>query len=156
MSKRWLIILLLISASFNLAVMGSFIYLRSTRPPFPPGPPKEWGHRGPGPGKGRGGPGPMFEFGDSTQVLFERFDKVKLEMMRELAKDPLDMTRLDTIVNRSLGAQADLERDLVDRLIRFRKSLTPEEAKEHFTRRAEEMERHNTERPFNKHQRRRH
>lgn len=98
----------------------------------------------------------MFDFGDSTQILFERFDKIKLEMMRELAKDPLDMATIDTIVNRSLGAQADLERDLVNRLIRFRKSLTPEEAKEHFTRRAQEMERHRQERPYQRHKRRNH
>lgn len=159
MSKRWLIILLLISVAFNLAVLGSFIYLRSTRPPCPPGrprPPREWGHKGRGPGRGPGGPAPFIEFGDSTKLLFDRFDKIKQELMRELAKDPINMAQIESIVSRSLGAQADLERDLVDRLIRLRKTMTPEEAKEHFSRRAEEIQRRNFDRPNITHKRRKH
>ncbi len=61
--------------------------------------------------------------------------------MLELAKDPLDMPQIEAIITRSLNAQVALERDMADRLIRFRNTLTPEEAREHFSRRAEDMQR---------------
>ncbi len=141
MNKRWLIILLLVSAAFNLAVVGSFIYLRSTRPPFPPGRFKEWRDEGHRRGKGPGGPGPMFMFNDSTRALHDQFQNTKRELMLELAKDPLDMPKIEANITRSLNAQAALERDMADRLIRFRNTMTPEEAREHFNRRAEEMRR---------------
>ncbi len=137
MNKRLLVILLLVSAAFNLAVVGSFIYLRSTRPPFPPDRFQRWQDRDHHRDKEHDGPGPMFMFDDSIKALHQAFKDTKRELMLELAKEPLDMAKIDAIVARSLSAQAALERDLADRLIRFRKSLTPEEAREHFTRRAE-------------------
>lgn len=156
MSKRWLVILLLISAAFNLAVMGSFIYLRSIRPPFSPGFPKELGEKGHWRGKGPGGHGPMFMFTDSTRALHEEFKDTKQELMLELAKDPIDTAKIEAIIKRSLSSQAALERDLADRLIRLRKSMSPEEAKEHFTLRAREIDERGFDRPFNKHKRRKH
>lgn len=146
MSKRWLTILLLISAAFNLAVVGSFIYLRSTRPPHHPG---AWHHRGPDFRRDDDGPGPRFMFTDSTRALHTAFQDTKRELMLELAKDPVDMTRIEAIISRSMSSQAQLERDLADRLIRFRQAMTPEEARIHFTRRAEDIKRWE---PYNKDQ----
>jgi hypothetical protein len=151
MSKRWLIILLLISAAFNLAVVGSFIYLQSTRPPHHP---REWHHRGPDSRRGHDGPGPRFMFTDSTRALHASFQDTKRDLMLELAKDPVDKTRIEAIISGSLSAQAKLERDLAERLIRFRSAMTPDEAREHFTRRAEEIERDKTEKQDYKRSRR--
>jgi len=138
MSKRLLIILLLVSFSFNLAVVGSFIYLQSTRPPRHP---HNWHHRGPDSPRDQDGPGPRFMFTDSTRALHTCFQDTKRELMLELAKDPVNMTQIEAIISRSLSTQAQLERDLADRLIRFRKAMSPDEAREHFTRRAEEIKR---------------
>jgi len=59
--------------------------------------------------------------------------------MKELAKDPLDMDALDDLLARTLANQAILENHMAERLIRHRLSLTPEEAKEFYTKRYEEI-----------------
>jgi len=57
--------------------------------------------------------------------------------MLELAKDPVDMTKVNALIDSSLVAQNNLERRLAERMVAYRKTLTAEEAKEHFQRRAE-------------------
>ena len=141
MNKRWLLILLLISAAFNLAVLGSFVYLRGFHPRHHHSPRHEWRDNDRWPGRFHKGPAPEFAFGDSIRALRQGFEDTKRELMLELAKDPLDMPQIEAIITRSLNAQVALERDMADRLIRFRNTLTPEEAREHFSRRAEDMQR---------------
>jgi len=51
MNKRWLLILLLISAAFNLAVLGSFVYLRGFHPRHHHSPQREWRDKDRWPGK---------------------------------------------------------------------------------------------------------
>lgn len=133
MSRRWLITLLLISFAFNLAVLGSYIYFTST-------------HRGrmntryaPALRRDNRGPGDNPAFSDTTRALWREFSEIKAEFMKELAKDPLDMEALDDLLARTLASQAILENHMAERLIRHRQSLTPEEAKEFYTKQYEEI-----------------
>ena len=132
MSKRWLTIILLISVSFNLAFIGSFIYLhRFHRHPQLPGRNEEM--RGPRPFFGH----PPFERDEEIRKLRYQFENIKHSLMLELAKDPVDMTKVNALIDSSLVAQNTLERRLAERMVAYRKTLTAEEAKEHFQRRAE-------------------
>ncbi|HPV14126.1 MAG TPA: hypothetical protein PL126_00585 [Candidatus Cloacimonadota bacterium] len=136
MNRRWLITLLLISLAFNLAVLGSYLYFRSTH---------DFGHRNRwnryAPALRRDNPGPGYNpaFSDTTRALWREFSEIKAEFMKELAKDPLDMDALDDLLARTLANQAILENHMAERLIRHRLSLTPEEAKEFYTKRYEEI-----------------
>jgi len=131
-NKRWLIIILLISVSFNLAFIGSFIYLHWFHPhPQPPVRKEEM--RGPRPLFGH----PPFERDEEIWKLRNQFENIKHSLMLELAKDPVDMTKVNALIDSSLVAQNNLERRLAERMVAYRKTLTAEEAKEHFQRRAE-------------------
>ncbi|MDP2172975.1 MAG: hypothetical protein Q8M98_04175 [Candidatus Cloacimonadaceae bacterium] len=139
MNKRWLIILLLISASFNLAVLGSYIYFRSIRPcpmdmrgPHPGHPAPEF-HRGEGHWR--------FMGDDSIKVLREEFGCTKKQLMDELAKDPINTEDINRIIETSLAAQIRLEREMGKRLIKMRNEMSAEEAQEFFSKRREEMQR---------------
>ncbi len=136
-SKRWLIIILLISVSFNLAVIGSFIYLHWFHP-HPQPPVKEAEMRGPHPPFGH----PPFERDEEIGKLRNQFENIKHSLMLELAKDPVDMTIVNVLIDSSLVAQNNLERRLAERMVAYRKTLTAEEAKEHFQRRAEFAKKH--------------
>ncbi|HPA24408.1 MAG TPA: hypothetical protein PLS44_01995, partial [Candidatus Cloacimonas sp.] len=84
MNKRWLIIILLISVSFNLAFIGSFIYLHWFHPhPQPPVRKEEM--RGPRPLFGH----PPFERDEEIRKLRNQFENIKHSLMLELAKDPV-------------------------------------------------------------------
>lgn len=128
MSKRWLTALLIISLCFNLAVVISFIYFKVMAPPPPP--PKE--HL------------PRFSPRDrihtlspETIALNKRFNDLKITLMQELAKDPVDEARITGIIDSSVVAQNALERHLGQRLLENRRKMTAIEAKEHFMKRAE-------------------
>ncbi len=137
MSKRWLLILLLISFAFNLAVLGSFIYIRvffahRFCPPPPP------------PHLSQGRPDmPFREMWDrlpddeNLPLLHKEFRDGKIKLMTELAKDPINEENIKHILEQSLISQSALERKLADRLILLRKSMTAEEAKEYFGKRLE-------------------
>ncbi|MDZ4181356.1 MAG: periplasmic heavy metal sensor [Candidatus Cloacimonadaceae bacterium] len=149
MNKRWLVILLLISASFNLAVLGGFLYVHSIRPcPMDRlGPP-------PGPPHGQGGGFPPHKMGwkffddDSVKALREEFGATKKQLMDEIAKDPLDEERINSIIESSLTAQIKLEREMGRRLIQMRKEMSAEEAREFFTKRGEEMQQRRNYKPY--------
>lgn len=131
-SKRWLIIILLISVSFNLAFIGSFIYLHWFHPhPKPPVRNEEM--RG---SRSHFGP-PPFERDEEIRNLRDKFETIKHSLMLELAKDPVDMAKVNALIDSSLVAQNNLERRLAERMVAYRKTLTAEEAQEHFQRRAE-------------------
>ena len=132
MNKRWLIIILLISVSFNLAFIGSFIYLHWFHPHHQP-PVRKEEMRGPRPLFGH----PPFERDEEIRKLRNQFENIKHSLMLELAKDPVDMTKVNALIDSSLVAQNNLERRLAERMVAYRKTLTAEEAKEHFQRRAE-------------------
>lgn len=147
MSKKLLYILLLISLAFNLAFLGSFFYFRATHPR----PPRDFPPPGmPGPeGRGRF----PFEESDSTRALRGVFMETKQELMQELAKDTIDESSINNIIQRSLQAQATLEANLGKRLIELRKKMSAEEAKEFFSDRFKRMDDHKDFR-FDKNKRR--
>jgi len=129
MSKRWLIGILLISFSFNLAILFSFIYFRVVMPPppaprdqrMPPPPPEE-----------------MRRPRDKElQALHAKFNQTKITLMEELAKDPINETRINAIIDSTVSVQNQLERRLGLRVLEYRKTLTAQEAKEQFQKRAE-------------------
>lgn len=134
MSKKWLFVLLLISLSFNLAVLGSFIYIRFYLP-CPSPPPMHRGQMlGDKPHE------PFFMHKDEEfHRLKKDFNATKVSLMKELAKDPVDEARIAGIIDSSLVAQNKLERRLGEKILAFRKTLSAEEAREHFERRAENM-----------------
>jgi hypothetical protein len=69
------------------------------------------------------------------------FDSTKVELMRELAKDPIDEETVDGILQRSLELQASLESRLGDRLVDLRRQMTAEEADRYFSDSADNMQR---------------
>ncbi len=132
MSKRWLIALLLISVSFNLAVIGSVIYLRLTMPcPLPP----RDDRRMPPPSHMK----PFMDRDAEIMQLRDRFDDTKESLMQELSQDPVNEARVNAIIDSSLVAQNNLERRIGEKILAYRKTLSAEEAREHFLRRAERM-----------------
>ncbi len=135
MSKRWLLILLFISLSFNLAVLCSFLYFRLILPPPCP-------QTLPEPPMGRGmAAGPGFMRGDRDVMrLHEKFTETKLNLMQELAKDPVDEAKVSSIIDSSLIAQSQLERTLGEKILAYRKTMTAQEAREHFQSRIENMQ----------------
>ncbi|HNV92695.1 MAG TPA: hypothetical protein P5518_01130 [Candidatus Cloacimonas sp.] len=137
MSKRWLIAILLISVSFNLAFIGSIIYLHYIHP-FPK-PPMENEHRQAS--RPPFGP-PPFERDEEIRNLRKNFEDIKHSLMLELANDPVDMKKVNALIDSSLIAQNILEQKLAERMVAYRKTLSAEEAKEHFLRRAEFVKNH--------------
>lgn len=144
MSKHWITILLIVSLAFNLAVLGSFLFL-------------QFRHHHPHRDRDLRYSRPHEEFGprderwiplqsDSTRVLRENFIQAKRELMQELAKDPLNEANINEIIERSISAQTLLERDLGLHLIEVRRSMSAEEAREHFTRRLENIQPRNDRR----------
>ena len=137
MSKRWLIAILLISVSFNLAFIGSIIYLHYIHP-FPK-PRMENEHRQAS--RPPFGP-PPFERDEEIRNLRKNFEDIKHSLMLELANDPVDMKKVNALIDSSLIAQNILEQKLAERMVAYRKTLSAEEAKEHFLRRAEFVKNH--------------
>ncbi len=135
MNKRWLYILLFISLAFNLAVLGSFVFIRFFMPP-PPETMSHPGMEGRGPGNDR-----MKEWqqhcGDDAEMIQikTKFAQSKHALMQELAKDPINETKIKSILDSSLVIQSSLERKLGQRLLTLRKSMNADEAKDFFGRR---------------------
>lgn len=133
MSKSWLIPLLLVSFSFNLAVIGSALYFRCahTCPPDRP----FLDRKMPPAAHLR----PFMEKDKEIRQLRENFSLSKEVLLQELAKDPVNEARVKEIIDSSLVAQNALERRIGEKILAYRKTLTPEEAREHFLRRVERM-----------------
>jgi hypothetical protein len=71
--------------------------------------------------------------------LRDRFDDTKESLMQELSQDPVNEARVNAIIDSSLVAQNNLERRIGEKILAYRKTLSAEEAREHFLRRAERM-----------------
>jgi len=135
MTKRLLWILLIVSLSFNLAVIISICHLgyRACPPPKPESPRPE---RVMLPPHLREAP-----WDPQLRHMRSNFDSTKVELMRELAKDPIDEETVDGILQRSLELQASLESRLGDRLVDLRRQMTAEEADRYFSDSADNMQR---------------
>jgi len=138
MSKRWIVILLLISLAFNLAVMGMFISITIFhRPPCPlpeEGNPR-WGH-GPDRPQGMGMP-PMLaqRFGFNREKIMPcniEFSEKRTAFLATLAKSDFSEQEARLALNQSLAAHQKLEAVMGNDLIELRKKMTPEEAHQVF------------------------
>ena len=138
MSKRLIIALLIISVAFNLAFLGSFIFMRYNhlRPPFHPHTKAMPPEREQRPPEDR----PRVEESAAIKAKRDEFRKIKTELYTELAKDPINEARVKQILESSLVAQSSLERDLGDVLLQLRKSMSAAEAKTHFENRIKRLE----------------
>ncbi len=137
MNKRWLTILLLVSLAFNLAILGSFVFIRiyMGRMGCPP-PPSPDGR------KGGFLPPPMLDKlrnDEGFQAIKHSLDEKRRELMTELAKDPIDEPRIQGILSETLSAQTAFEQKMGEELLNLRKEMTPEEARDFFARRAEHI-----------------
>ncbi len=152
MSRRLLIALLLVSLGFNLAVVGSMVWFRFIRPcpPFP--------HPG-RPPMGQAPPLPIWKHmkpGSQIPAFRAKFDSTKIMLMEELAKDPIDETKIQAIIDSSLTAQNNLEKHLGMSILELRKQMSAAEAKEHFTARAKQLREMQNDKFRDFHRRKRH
>ncbi|PKN80853.1 MAG: hypothetical protein CVU48_00600 [Candidatus Cloacimonetes bacterium HGW-Cloacimonetes-1] len=132
MSKRWLYILLIISLAFNLAVLGSFVFIRFFMP-SPAGPPHLRGMGGRGPGSERMQMWQQHCGNDDEMIRIKSdFAESKQALMQELAKDPINEPKIKTILDSSLVIHSSLERRLGQRLLTLRKTMSAEEARDFF------------------------
>ncbi|MCB5246911.1 MAG: periplasmic heavy metal sensor [Candidatus Cloacimonetes bacterium] len=138
MSKRLLTILLLVSLFLNAGIIGGLIVMGWYRQNHivhhyqPEGPSSRDRDRIEIP-----------ELRDPQVIaLRDSFLVIKKELLQELAKDPVNEAKITAIIERSIGAQSEMERALADKLLEYRKSLGPAEAKEHFNGRLDRMERY--------------
>lgn len=136
MSKRSITILLFISLAFNLAVVGSMLWVRYTR--ICPAPASQRMHQK------RDLPPHLQDArlmgSPEISELHKQFGDGKLKLMRELAKDPIDEEYITTIIDSSLNTQSSLERALGNRLLDIRKQMSAAEAEDYFSSRADQME----------------
>ncbi len=139
MSKRLLTILLLVSLFLNAGIIGGMIVMGFYRQNH------IIHHYQPGPeGAGRNRERlDIPEMQDPRVIaLRDSFLTIKKELLQELAKDPVNEARINTIIEKSIGAQSDMERALGHEILAYRKTLGAAEAKEHFNARLERMDRY--------------
>ncbi len=136
MSKRWIVILLLLSVAFNLAVLGSFVYLRFMMPYPPHCAPLPDRH----PGEFHGRPlRRLLSEDDQFRQARRQFHENKRVFMEELLKDDIDEIALQRILENSLAAQGAMEQRIGYHMIELRKSMSAEEARQFFGRHIERM-----------------
>ncbi len=144
MSKRLSTILLLVSLSLNAGIIGGLVVMGIFRQNHyihndwqrPAGPPSEeregFNHR---------------DLEDSNvRDLRDKFQDSRAELMRELAKDPIDEAKINVIIDKSIAAQSTFEKALGAKLIELRKTMNAEEAKERFSKHMNRRNRTNNRR----------
>lgn len=147
MSKRALTILLFISLAFNMAVLGTILWMR-LHLPNPPHRHFEGNEQAMLPEHLR-----ELQRDPHLRVLRNKYDQHRIQLMRELAQADFQESRATTIIDSSLVAQCSLEQALGYRLVDLRKQMSTAEAEQFFNERALLLERRNT-RIHNKHERR--
>ena len=146
MSKHLIVILLLISLAFNLAVLGMFLYTaKYHKAPFNP-------HRIFGP-IDRSGPGwerfhhrrdtleTRLDNNDEIRKLRDDYRQMRINFLQVMMKDKFLEQEAAAAMQASLKAQENLEKKLGESLIELRKKLSPEEAKALFKERMDRIER---------------
>ena len=145
MSKHLLIILLIVSLAFNLAVAGMFLYTSIYhRPPFyPPGigmmgpgdHHKPWFHK-----KDRDEHNPFLKESDEIRKLREDFMQKRMNFMHVMMQEGFVDSAAVAAMESSLKAQEVLERKLGAALIEMRSKMNDDEAREYFQKRLDRIE----------------
>ncbi|MCB5254063.1 MAG: hypothetical protein RBR69_09265 [Candidatus Cloacimonadaceae bacterium] len=136
MTKRSIIILLFVSLAFNLAVLGSILWVHFSRIACPAETPYGRQARTALPPHLHNVP---TMWSPEIRQMHTRFNDSKIELMNELAQDPIDETNIIAIIDSSLDAQSSLERALGYRLLDIRKQMNAAEAEDYFSSRAKQM-----------------
>jgi len=135
MSKRLLLFLLIVSLSFNFAVIISIYCFGVRACPAPRDVPPRPDHVMLPPHLQN------IPWNPDIRQLRSSFDSTRVELMRELAKDPIDEETVNNILQKSLELQNSLESRLGERLLTLRKQMTAEEAYNYFSNSADNMQR---------------
>lgn len=136
MTKRSIVILLFVSLAFNLAVLGSILWVHFSRAACPAETPLGRLQRTALPQHLHDG---HMMWSPEIRQLHTHFNDSKIELMNELAKDPINETDITAIIDSSLDAQSSLERALGYRLLDIRKQMSAAEAEDYFSSRARQM-----------------
>ncbi len=96
---------------------------------------------------------PFFDNDNEIKQLRQEFDGTKQALMQELAKEKINEVRVNSIIDSSLAAQTKLEKRIGQKILAYRKTLSAEEAREQFTRRAEDMKHRSQDYPRHRHRR---
>ncbi|MDY0230149.1 MAG: periplasmic heavy metal sensor [Candidatus Cloacimonadaceae bacterium] len=136
MTKRSIVILLFVSLAFNLAVLGSILWIHYGRA-CPQRVPHVREHMTKLP--------PHLQdahamWNPEIRELHSSFNESKIELMRELAKNPINEENINAIIDSSMEVQGSLERALAHRLLEIRKQMSAAEAEDYFSSRAENMQ----------------
>ena len=146
MSKHLILILLIISLAFNLAVAGMFLYTSVYRKaPFcPPGfflhrdkSDKQFDKRD----FRRDSLEMRLNSNEEIKKLRDDFRKARLDFVKVMLKDDFSVKEARAAMDKSLQIQGTLEKKLGESLIDMREKLPPEEAKRLFRERLERIER---------------
>lgn len=139
MSKRLLTIFLLISLALNAGILGGMFVMGLFRHNHNEHHYQRWQD---GPSSRNQGRWDRYKLEDaSTKALREAFRSTKRELMQELAKDPIDESKINAIIDKSITAQSKLERALGSKLLTERKAMSAQEAKQSFQERLDRMNR---------------
>ncbi|HCM14915.1 MAG: hypothetical protein WCY87_01365 [Candidatus Cloacimonadales bacterium] len=135
MSKRLITMLLFISLAFNLAVLGSIIWLRLHIP--------RTVHRERSRNEWVRLPEHIHHDQNDPEIRQMRveYDNQKVNLMRSLAGDNYVEKDIIAIIDSSLTAQTNLEKELGHRLLDIRKQMSSEEAEKYFGARADMLQR---------------
>lgn len=138
MSKHLLLILLLISLAFNLAVAVMYCYSAVYHRPLfsPPGWDRDMRlNRETGFHNirhGRHWPDTLLTNKDEIRQMRLDFSQSRREFMRELRNAKFDLNKTKAALQKSMEAQTRLEKTLGESLIKLREKMTPEQAEKFF------------------------
>jgi hypothetical protein len=143
MSKHLILILLLVSLAFNLAVLGIFLYSGIYhRPPFRPDQMMQpWGRHEPGNWHRRDSLESRLDNNDEIRQLRLEFMQARKAFMQVMMKDQFVEKDALAAMETSLKAQQKLEQKLGESLISLRQKLSADEAKKLFQERMDRMDR---------------
>ncbi len=149
MSKRLLVILLLVSFAFNLAVAGVFFWMTVFRPwiypcgrAIPPRCPPH--HEMPFPGMHHEMHGKFGQFREQMRPYRQNFAECRHDFLHCLANEPFVEKDARAALEKSLKAHEELERNLGNRMIEIRKKMSAEDAKIYFHRHIDRFKNHKT------------
>jgi len=119
-------IMLIVSLIFNLAFIGTFLYMRTMFfKPFRDGIKKEFGEKE--------WFGELSETHKMTMDMGRKVHEFKRDFFRKLSEEQLDENKTREIMDEFINMQIQFERTLGEKLIHVRKMMSREDAAKFFT-----------------------